>query len=68
MSQLSKQDPSKLDQASVAITLAAFSNTFMKAVLAASIGSKRLRKVIIMGFALIIAAGVAGLIIDSMMM
>lgn len=67
MSQLAKQDPSKLNQATVAITLAAFSNTIMKAVIAASIGSKGLRKVIFIGFAIIIAAGIAGLVINSML-
>ncbi len=65
MSQLAKQDPSKLNQATVAITLAAFSNTIMKAVIAASIGSKGLRKVIFIGFAIIIASGIAGLAINS---
>ncbi len=64
MSQLSRQDPSKLGQATVAITLAAFSNTVMKAVLAVSIGSKGLRKIILAGFSIIILAGVAGLAIN----
>jgi len=65
MSQLSKQDPTKLNQATIAITLAAFSNTIMKAIIAASIGTKELRKVIFIGFTIIIAAGVAGLVINS---
>ena len=67
MSQLSKQDPTKLNQATIAITLAAFSNTIMKAIIAASIGSKELRKVIFIGFTIIIAAGVAGLVINSVL-
>ncbi len=61
MSQISKQDPSKADQAAVAITLAAFSNTAMKAVMACMVGSEKFRKVIVVGFACIIGAGAAGL-------
>lgn len=61
MSQISRQDPSKSGQASVAITLAAFSNTIMKGLLAASIGSARLRKTAIAGFGIILLAGAAGL-------
>ena len=63
MSQLSKQDPAMLDQAAVAITLAAFSNTFMKAFLAVSLGSPRLRKPVLAGFGVIILCGIAGLLV-----
>ena len=61
MSQLSKQNPAMLDQAAVAITLAAFSNTFMKAFLAVSLGAPRLRKPVVIGFSAIILCGAAGL-------
>jgi len=63
MSNLSKQDPSKLEQAAVAVTLAAFSNTIMKAVMACVIGSGVFRRGIVAGFACIIAAGIEGLFI-----
>jgi len=61
MSNLSKQDPSKMEQAAVAVTLAAFSNTLMKAVMAFAIGSGKFRKGIVAGFAAIIAAGCTAL-------
>jgi uncharacterized membrane protein (DUF4010 family) len=40
MSQISKADPSKTSQATIAITLAAFSNTIMKTAMAVALGSK----------------------------
>jgi len=61
MGQISRQDPSKNSQAAVAITIAAFSNTVMKCVMAVAIGSGRLRKAAILGFAAILFAGTAGL-------
>jgi len=61
MSNLSKQDPSKLSQAAVSVTLAAFSNTIMKGIMAFIIGSGNFRKGIVAGFALIIASGCAAL-------
>ncbi len=63
MSQISRDDPSKSGQATVAITLAVFSNTIMKGVLAATIGSARLRKMTLAGFAVILLSGAAGLAI-----
>ena len=68
MSQISQEDPSKINQAIVAITLAAFSNTFLKAVIAAVIGSKRLRKVILIGFSIIVVSGIGGLFIVYVIM
>lgn len=61
MSNLSKQDPSKLNQAAVAVTLAAFSNTMMKGIMAYAIGSGNFRRGIAAGFTAIIAAGCAAL-------
>lgn len=63
MSQISRDDPSKLNQATVAITLAAFSNTVMKAGLACFLGSKRFRLTVLLGFGVILFAGVLGLVI-----
>jgi uncharacterized membrane protein (DUF4010 family) len=67
MSQISRQDPSKNGQAAVAITLAAFANTLMKGFLAATIGSKRMRKIVLAGFGLIIIMGLLGLLVLRMM-
>ena len=67
MSQISSQDPSKLGQATVAITLASFSNTLMKAGLAFALGSSALKKIIVVAFGTIILCGVAGLIIVGIM-
>ncbi len=61
MSQISRDDPSKLAQATVAITLAAFANTLLKAGLAWFLGSKKFRRTILLGFGVIITAGVLGL-------
>ena len=61
MSNLSRQDPSKLQQAAVAVTLAAFSNTVMKGIMAYFIGAGNFRKGIATGFAVIIAAGIGAL-------
>jgi uncharacterized membrane protein (DUF4010 family) len=63
MSQIAREDPSKLDQATVAITLAAFSNTVMKAGMACFLGSKKFRKTVLMGFGITILAGLAGLLL-----
>jgi len=63
MSQISRDDPSKLNQATIAITLAAFSNTAMKAGLACFLGSKRFRLTVLLGFGVILFAGVFGLAI-----
>lgn len=63
MSQISRQDPSKLGQATVAITLAAFSNTMMKAALAFFLGSSGLKKIVPIAFGIIILSGIGGLII-----
>ena len=61
MSQIARDDPSKLDQATIAITLAAFSNTAMKAGMALFLGSKKFRMPVLIGFVITIAAGAAGL-------
>jgi uncharacterized membrane protein (DUF4010 family) len=63
MSQISRDDPSKLTQATVAITLAAFANTLLKAGLAWFLGSKKFRRTILLGFGIIIAAGLLGLLL-----
>jgi len=63
MSQISSQDPSKLGQATVAITLAAFSNTLMKGGLAIALGSSGLKKIVIIAFGIIILSGIGGLVI-----
>lgn len=63
MSQISRDDPSKLDQATIAITIAAFSNTIMKAGMACVLGSKEFRKTVLTGFGIIICAGIIGLIL-----
>jgi uncharacterized membrane protein (DUF4010 family) len=68
MSQVALDDPSKQQQASVAITLAAFSNTAVKGVMASVMGSPRLRKYIIIGLSTIIAAGIVGLVIFNIVM
>jgi uncharacterized membrane protein (DUF4010 family) len=65
MSQISRQDSSKLTQATVAITLAAFSNTILKAGMAYVLGSRELRRIILVGFAIILIAGFAGLFLIS---
>jgi uncharacterized membrane protein (DUF4010 family) len=66
MCQLAKEDPSRTGQAAVAITLAAFSNTALKAGVAFSLGSAGLRRTALAGFAVIIAAGIAGLFLMRM--
>jgi uncharacterized membrane protein (DUF4010 family) len=63
MSQISRDDPTKLHQATIAITLAAFSNTIMKAGIACFLGSKRFRYTVLLGFGVILCAGVVGLFI-----
>jgi uncharacterized membrane protein (DUF4010 family) len=63
MSQISRHDPSKHGQATVAITLAAFSNTLMKAALAFFLGSSGLKKIVPIAFGIIILSGIGGLIV-----
>jgi uncharacterized membrane protein (DUF4010 family) len=65
MSQISLDDPGKLNQATVAITLAAFSNTVMKAGMAFVLGSKPFRKIVMAGLGVTILAGVLGLALIS---
>jgi uncharacterized membrane protein (DUF4010 family) len=67
MSQISRDDPSKLSQATVAITLAAFANTVMKAGMACFLGSKRFRLTVLFGFGVILCAGVLGLVLAYVM-
>lgn len=61
MSQISRDDPSKLSQAAIAITLAAFANTAMKGAMAVFLGSKRFRNIVLLGFGIILAVGVLAL-------
>lgn len=61
MSQISRDDPTKLNQATIAITLAAFANTAMKAAMAVILGSKRFRKLVLLGFGIVLAAGALAL-------
>jgi uncharacterized membrane protein (DUF4010 family) len=63
MSQIARDDPAKLNQATVAITIAAFSNTVMKAGIACFLGSKRFRITVLLGFGAILCAGFMGLLI-----
>ncbi|MBN1496554.1 MAG: MgtC/SapB family protein [Spirochaetes bacterium] len=65
MSQISRDDPSKLDQATIAITLAAFANTFMKGAMAVILGSKNFKKIVIAGFGIILLTGTLVLIAVS---
>ena len=67
MSQISRDDPSKLSQATIAITLAAFANTAMKGVMACILGSKEFRKIILLGFGIILLAGAITLVIVNML-
>jgi uncharacterized membrane protein (DUF4010 family) len=66
MSQISRDDPSKLNQAAVAITLAAFSNTIMKAGMALLLGSRRFATIVLIGFGITLLAGALGLILMVM--
>lgn len=63
LSQISKKDPTKLNQATIAITLAAFSNTILKASMASLMGSVLFRRNIIIGFTTILLSGIAGLVL-----
>jgi uncharacterized membrane protein (DUF4010 family) len=63
MSQIAKDDPSKMSEATIAITLAAFSNTFLKAGLVFFLGSKKLRWITIGGLAIIVTAGAISLLV-----
>lgn len=65
MSQVAREDPSRTGQATVAITIAAFSNTLMKLAMALYLGSRKLRVTVALGFALIILFGMAGLALLS---
>lgn len=67
MSHIARDDPGKLNQATTAITLAAFSNTLMKAGMAFFLGSKQFRKTVLIGFAIILGAGIAGLMITHVL-
>jgi len=62
MSNLSKNDPAKMHQAVVAITLAAFSNTILKFIMAFAIGSRGFRTGITAGFGFILFSGIAALL------
>jgi uncharacterized membrane protein (DUF4010 family) len=66
MSQISRDDPSKLNQAAIAITLAAFANTFMKGAMAVILGSKRFRKIVLLGFGIILLAGALALAVANL--
>ncbi len=61
MSGIAREDPSKSEVATVAITLAAFSNTVMKAGMAIVLGSPRFRKLALIGFGITLLAGAAAL-------
>ncbi|HPS57735.1 MAG TPA: MgtC/SapB family protein [Spirochaetota bacterium] len=61
MSNLSKNSPERMHQATVAITLAAFSNTILKFIMAFAIGSRNFRKGIAAGFGVILCSGIAAL-------
>lgn len=61
MSGIAREDPSKSGVATVAITLAAFSNTVMKAGMALVLGSPRFRKLALIGFSITLLAGAAAL-------
>ncbi len=61
MSNLSKNNPDKIHQATVAITLASFSNTILKFIMAFVIGSRGFRKGIAAGFGFILLSGCAAL-------
>lgn len=66
MSQISRDDPTKITQATIAITLAAFANTAMKAAMAVILGSKGFRKLVLLGFGIIMAAGALTLIVVNL--
>jgi uncharacterized membrane protein (DUF4010 family) len=67
MSQISRDDPAKINQATFAITLAAFSNTVMKAGMAMFLGSKQYKKTVLAGFSIIICAGILGLVLSYLL-
>jgi uncharacterized membrane protein (DUF4010 family) len=66
MSQISRDDPSKLNQATIAITLAVFANTVMKGAMAVILGSKGLRKIVLLGFGIILLAGAVALAVVNL--
>ena len=61
MSGIAREDPAKAELATVSITLAAFSNTVMKAGMALVLGSPRFRRIVLAGFAVTLAAGAGAL-------
>lgn len=63
MSNLSKSSPDKMHQATVAITLAAFSNTILKFIMAFAIGSRKFKVGVAAGFGVILCAGIASLML-----
>ncbi len=67
MSQISRDDPAMMNQATIAITLAAFSNTIMKAGMAMFLGSKQFRKRVLAGFGIILCAGIIGLLLSYLL-
>ncbi len=66
MSQISRDDPSKLSQATIAITLAAFANTAMKGAMAVFLGSKKFKKIVLLGFGIVLLAGALALAIVNL--
>ncbi len=62
MSQIARDDPAKAQQAVIAITLASFSNTFLKGGMAFVLGSKKMRRIVLVGFGITIAVGIAALV------
>ncbi len=65
MSQIAKDNPAKADQATIAITLATFSNTLLKGGMAFMLGSKRMRRIVLIGFGITISVGIAALVVVS---
>lgn len=68
MSQIAKDNPAKSQQATIAITLASFSNTFLKGGMAFMMGSKRMRKIVLIGFGITISVGIVALVVVSTLM
>ena len=68
MSQIAKDNPAKSQQATIAITLATFSNTFLKGGMAFVMGSRRMRKIVLIGFGITVTVGIGALFIVSTMM
>ncbi len=68
MSQIARDNPEKAHQATVAITLATFSNTLLKGGMAFMMGSKRMRKIVLIGFGITISVGIGALVLVSTVM